>query len=76
MIFMSKYINIQFFAIAGQTTTNFPNAILDFYDRVALKKALPLITFRKWGQKRPLPGIRVKLFASKSGGLWHLPPLG
>jgi len=65
---MSKYINIQFFAIAGQTTANFPNAIQDFYDRVALKKALPLITFRKWGQKRPLPRNKGEIIRFKKWG--------
>ena len=44
-------------AIEGQTTANFPTEIRDFYDRVALRKAVPLITFRKWGQKRTLPRI-------------------
>lgn len=56
---MMKFIrnlNIQFFApVQGQTTQNFPNEIRDYYDRVALKRALALMTFRKWGQKRPLP---------------------
>jgi len=65
---MYKLFNIQFFAISGQTTENFPNEIRDFYDRVALRKAVPLITFRKWGQKRPLPRNKGEVIRFKRWG--------
>ena len=61
-------IALQFFAIQGQTTDNFPTEIRDFYDRVALKKGVPLITFRKWGQKRPLPRNKGKVIRFKRWG--------
>ncbi|HNX04154.1 MAG TPA: N4-gp56 family major capsid protein [Opitutales bacterium] len=55
-------------AIEGQTTANFPTEIRDFYDRVALRKAVPLITFRKWGQKRTLPRNKGKTVLFKRWG--------
>lgn len=39
----------------GMTTANSPTEIRDYYDRVALAKALPAMPFRRWGQKRPIP---------------------
>jgi N4-gp56 family major capsid protein len=59
---------LQYFAVQGQTTDNFPTEIRDFYDRVALKKAVPLITFRKWGQKRALPKNKGKVIRFKRWG--------
>ena len=60
--------NPQFFAQSGQTTANFPTEIRDYYDRAALRKAVPLITFRKWGQKRPLPRRKGKVIKFKRWG--------
>lgn len=48
-----KQINLSFFD--RMDTTNSRIQIQDFYDRVALTKALPLLTFRKFGQKRLIP---------------------
>ena len=52
---MLRLINIAFFDVARMTTANSRTKIEDYYDRVALTKALPLLTFRKFGQKRPIP---------------------
>lgn len=63
-----RIFDLQFFAIAGVTTDNFPKEIRDFYDRASLKKALPLITFRKWGQKRNLPENKGEVIRFKRWG--------
>lgn len=63
-----RLFDLQLFGINGVTTENFPTEIRDFYDRAALKKALPLITFRKWGQKRNLPKNSGKVIRFKRWG--------
>lgn len=50
---MIKMIDLSFFD--GMNTGNSRTSIQDFYDRTALSKALPLLTFRRFGQKRPIP---------------------
>lgn len=47
------FINLHFFD--RHDTGNTRVKIEDFYDRVALEKALPILTFRRFGQKRPIP---------------------
>jgi N4-gp56 family major capsid protein len=58
---MLKFIDISFFDVARMTASNTRTKIEDYYDRVALTKALPLLTFRKFGQKRPLPKNQGKI---------------
>ena len=50
-----KLIDIMFFDVNRMSTANSRTKIEDYYDRVALAKALPLLTFRKFGQKRGIP---------------------
>lgn len=52
---MYKFINIKFFDTPRQDTSNSRMLIRDYYDRTALEEAIPLLTFRKFGQKRPMP---------------------
>ena len=52
---MYKFINIKFFDTPRQSTANSRMLIRDYYDRTALEEAIPLLTFRKFGQKRFLP---------------------
>ncbi len=61
-----REFDLQYFA--RQDTTNFPTEIRDFYDRAALRKAVALLTFRKWGQKRPLPKNKGKTIMFKRWG--------
>lgn len=61
-----REFDLQFFA--RQDTSNFPTEIRDFYDRAALRKAVALLTFRKWGQKRPLPKNKGKTILFKRWG--------
>ena len=56
---MYKAINLSFFT--GETTLTARTKIEDYYDRVALTKALPLLVFRKFGQKRPIPKNQGKI---------------
>ena len=58
---MLRLINIAFFDVERMTTANSRTKIEDYYDRVALTKALPLLTFRKFGQKRPIPKNQGKI---------------
>ena len=37
------------------TTTQIPSAIQEFYDRVLLRRAVPLLVHERFGQKRPMP---------------------
>jgi len=37
------------------TTTQIPSAVSEFYDRLLLERALPLLVHDKFGQRRPLP---------------------
>lgn len=50
---MLNIVNLSFFD--RMDTRNSRVVIRDYYDRVALTKALPLLTFRRFGQKRPIP---------------------
>lgn len=51
-----KFINIKLFDnTVRQDTANSRMLIRDYYDRTALEEAIPLLTFRKFGQKRFLP---------------------
>ena len=53
-----RQINLAFF---DETTATARTKIEDYYDRVALTKALPLLVFRKFGQKRPIPKNQGKI---------------
>ena len=56
-----RHINLSFFD--RMDTSNSRVQIQDYYDRVALTKALPLLTFRRFGQKRSIPqnqGLRIR----------------
>ncbi len=48
-----KTVNLSVFDRMDTTTSRIK--IEDYYDRVALTKALPLLTYRRFGQKRHLP---------------------
>lgn len=52
---MYRFINIKFFDTPRQSTANSRMLIRDYYDRTALEEAIPLLTFRKFGQKRFIP---------------------
>lgn len=50
---MFKIVDLSFFD--GMTTSNSRVKIEDYYDRVALRKALPLLVYRKFAQHRLMP---------------------
>lgn len=61
-----RSLDLKFFDV--NTTGTFPTQIRDFYDRTSLRKAIALQTFRKWGQKRPLPKNKGKVIRFKRWG--------
>lgn len=41
--------------MATTTTTQIPSALSEYYDKLLLSRALPLIVHDKWGQRRDIP---------------------
>ena len=60
-----RHINLSFFD--RMDTSNSRVQIQDYYDRVALTKALPLLTFRRFGQTFVYHRIRDLGYASRAG---------
>jgi len=54
--------------LAQVNTTTMPVKIQDYYDKVALEKAVPLLLYRKFAQIRPLPKNQGEIIRFKRWG--------